>query len=377
MLFPPAQAVGERATDKEREHKMKKSLLHRTVIVSVILLNRLFHGDSALADGCPAPSFAAARTFESGAGTWSLAADDFNGDGKPDLAVANHFCPNCTPPASSGSFSVLLGNGDGTFQSAVNYDAGTNPVSVAVGDFNGDGKPDLAVVNSGSTNLAVLLGKADGTFQSAVNYDTGTSPNSVAVGDFNGDGKLDLVVGGSTVSVLLGNGDGTFQAAVNSGTGGGSIAAADLNGDGKLDVTVVNGSGVSVLTGNGDGTLQAAVSYAAGTNPNSVAIGDFNNDGKPDLAVANNDSSAKNVSVLLGNANGTFQDAVNYSVAAGPYSVAVSDFNGDGRPDLAVATDVGITLLLGKGDGTFQLAVNYSAGSYPKFVTAGDFNGDG
>src|SRR5207237_9620955 len=103
--------------------------------------------------------------------------------GKPDLAVVNKACPNFSP-AFCGSFTVLLGNGDGTFQSAVNYDAGTNPVSVAVGDFDGDGKPDLAVVNSGSTNVALLLGKGDGTFQNAVNYDTGTSPNSVAVGDF-------------------------------------------------------------------------------------------------------------------------------------------------------------------------------------------------
>src|SRR2546429_1076470 len=225
---------------------MNTSLLHRTVIVSVILLGGSFHSDSALAEGCPAPSFAAARTFDAGKGAWSLAVGDFNGDGKPDLAVANHACSNCSS-AFSGSFSVLLGNGDGTFQSAVNYDAGTDPVSVAVGDFNGDGKPDLAVVNSGSTNVALLLGKGDGTFQSAVNYDTSTSPNSVAVGDFNGDGKLDLVVGGSTVSVLLGNGDGTFQAAVNSGTGGGSIAVGDLDEDGKLDVAVVNGGGVSVL----------------------------------------------------------------------------------------------------------------------------------
>src|SRR5437773_11481852 len=210
---------------------MKTSILHRMVIVAFILLSRSFHRDSALAQGCPGPSFTAARAFDAGKGAWSLAVGDLNGVGKPDLAVANHGCSNCSL-AFSGSFSVLLGNGDGTFQSAINYDAGKDPVSVAVGDFNGDGKPDLAVVSSGSTNVAVLLGKGDGTFQSAVNYDTGTSPNSVAVGDFNGDGKLDLVVGGSTVSVLLGNGDGTFQPAVNSGTGGGSIAVDDWNGHG-------------------------------------------------------------------------------------------------------------------------------------------------
>src|SRR2546429_114664 len=266
---------------------MNTSLLHRTVIVSVILLGGSFHSDSALAEGCPAPSFAAARTFDAGKGAWSLAVGDFNGDGKPDLAVANHACSNCSS-AFSGSFSVLLGNGDGTFQSAVNYDAGTDPVSVAVGDFNGDGKPDLAVVNSGSTNVALLLGKGDGTFQSAVNYDTST-----------------------------------------------------------------------------------------GTNPNSVAIRDFNGDSKPDLAVANYDPSSKKVSVLLGNGNGTFQSAVNFSLAAEPYSVAASDFNGDGNEDLAIATHVGITLLLGKGDGTFQAAVNYGAGTHPNFVAVGGFHTGG
>src|SRR5437762_3665716 len=149
---------------------MKISLLHRTVIVALILLSHLFHSEPALADGCATPSFAAARTFDAGKGTWSLAVGDFNGDGKPDFAAANKACPNCSP-AFSGSLAVLLGNGDGTLRSAVNYDAGTNPVSVAVGDFNRDGKLDLAVVNSGSTNLAVLLGNGDGTFQNTVSYD--------------------------------------------------------------------------------------------------------------------------------------------------------------------------------------------------------------
>ncbi|PYL01629.1 MAG: hypothetical protein DME19_01020 [Verrucomicrobia bacterium] len=242
---------------------MKTSMLHRTVILSVILLSGSFQNDSALAQGCPAPSFAAARTFDAGKGAWSLAVGDFNGDSKLDLAVANHGCSNCSP-AFSGSFSVLLGNGDGTFQSRLNYDAGKDPVSVAVGDFNGDGKPDLAVVNSGSTNLAVLLGKGDGTFQSAVNYDTGMSPNSVGVGDFNGDGKADVVVANetsNTVSVLLGNGDGTFQVHVDYATRShpASLAVGDLNGDGKPDLAVANrnSNALSILIGNGDGTFQA------------------------------------------------------------------------------------------------------------------------
>ena len=181
---------------------MKTSILHRLVVVSVILLSRSFHRDSALAQGCPAPSFAAARTFDTGPGAWSLAVGDFNLDGHADLAVANR---------GSTNISVLLGNGDGTFQAAINYSTATNPVSVAVGDFNGDSKPDLAVVSLGSTNVAVLLGNGDGTFQSAVDYAAGANLNSVAVGDFNGDGKADLLVAGSTVSVLLGNGTALFR----------------------------------------------------------------------------------------------------------------------------------------------------------------------
>ena len=164
---------------------MKSFILQRLVLLSVILLRRSFLSDSALAQGCPAPSFAAARTFDTGPGAWSLAVGDFNRDGHADLAVANR---------GSKNISVLLGNGDGTFQAAVNYSTATNPVSVVVGDFNGDFKPDLAVGSLGSTNVAVLLGNGDGTFQSAVSYPAGTSPNSVAVGDFNGDGKPDLEV---------------------------------------------------------------------------------------------------------------------------------------------------------------------------------------
>src|SRR6266436_5402770 len=171
------------------------------------------------------------------------------------------------------------------------FTAGYDPISVAVGDFNGDGVPDLVVADRVSNNVSVLLGNGDGTFQTPVAFATGTRPQSVAVGDFNGDGKLDLVVaneGSNNVSVLLGNGDGAFQAAQNfpAGTNPQSVAVGDFNGDGKLDLAVANeGSGdVSVLLGNGDGTFQAALAFAAGDIPQSVAVGDFNGDGKLDLA---------------------------------------------------------------------------------------------
>src|SRR6266852_2860168 len=183
------------------------------------------------------------------------------------------------------------------FQAQTTFATGTNPVSVAIGDFNGDGKLDLAVANSSSRSntVSVLLGNGDGSFQPQTTFATGSTPTSVAIGDFNGDGKLDLAVANANsanVSVLLGNGDGSFQAQTTFATGfiPESVAIGDFNGDGKLDLAVANGgdNNVSVLLGNGDGSFQAQTTFATGTNPQSVAIGDFNGDGERDLAVANN-----------------------------------------------------------------------------------------
>jgi hypothetical protein len=169
-----------------------------------------------------------------------VAVGDFNGDGRLDLAVAN---------GGDGTVSVLLAKGDGTFQHAQIFPTGDNPTSVAVGDFNGDGRLDLAVANAGDGTVSVLLGKGDGTFQDAQNFPAGSYPYSVAVGDFNGDGLPDLVVAGSTVRVLLGNGDGTFRpfpashvsyAVSGSGSPANSVAVADFNGDGWLDAVIAN-----------------------------------------------------------------------------------------------------------------------------------------
>jgi VCBS repeat protein/Big-like domain-containing protein/FG-GAP repeat protein len=330
-------------------------------------------------------TFQAAVSYAAGYGPRSVTVGDFNGDGKSDLAVANW---------GGGNVSVLLGNGDGTFQTAVNYPVGTYSISVTVGDFNGDGKPDLAVASfqgdSKWNNLSVLLGNGDGTFQPAVNYPGGLASISVTVGDFNGDGKADVALAnyqGNNVSVLLGNGDGTFQEAPSYAAGicPASVTMGDFNGDGKLDIAVANGGNpfagvvgsVSVLLGNGDGTFQPALNYEAGLGPISVAIADFNGDGKLDMAVVNNGSA--NVSVLLGNGDGTFQAAVNYAVGIGPFSLTVGDFNGDSKLDLAVTNIQGdnVSVLLGNGDGTFRPAMNYSVGKSPTSVSVGDFNGDG
>ena len=329
-----------------------------------------------------ASGFQPAVAYTAGVSPYGVAVADFNGDGKPDMVVVN----SGVVPYYAGSVDVLLGNGDGSFRAPVNYPTGTGSSFVAVADFNGDGRPDLVVVNWGGS-VSVLLGKGDGTFQASVSYLAGNTPFSLAVGDFNGDGKPDLAVannGDNTVTVLLGRGDGNFQWAGTFSTGLApeSIAVGDFNGDGKPDLVVAVLSGVVVLLGNGNGIFGNQRTYAAGANPYCVVVGDFNGDGKADLAVANLDGN--NISVLLGNGDGSFQGPVNYPVDTNPECIVLGDFNGDGQLDLATAnfgssggSGGDVSVLLGNGNGTFGTAVNYSAGINPFFAAVGDFNGDG
>jgi hypothetical protein len=338
-------------------------------------------GSASLASATFVQSFAAKAPYATEEGPTYVAVGDFDEDGIPDLAVANN---------NSSSVSVLLGKGDGTFKVQIAYATGTAPASVAVGDFNGDGIADLAVANLGSNNVSVLLGKGDGTFKAQVAYATGTAPFSVAVGDFNGDGIADLAVANSsdnTVSILLGKGDGTFntQVAYATGSDPNSVAVGDFNKDGIADLAIANlwDNDVSVLLGNGDGTFQNQVTYAAQRGPTAVAVGDFNGDGIPDLAVANCGSGGScgegMVSVYLGNGDGTFQTQATYVTGSNPASIAVGDFNGDGIADLATANavDNNVSVLLGNGDGTFKAQVTYPTGSCPFSIAVGSFNGDG
>jgi hypothetical protein len=321
--------------------------------------------------------------YSVGSAPQSVATGDFNGDGKLDLAVANY---------GDNTVSILLGNNDGTFQSQVTYATGVSPISVAVGDFNGDGKPDLVVANQLASpyTVSILIGNGDGTFQPHVDYKTGNAPYAVAVGDFNGDGKLDLAVAtgdSNGVAVLLGNGDGTFKPQVTYFTGNGprGVAVGDFDGDGILDLAVTNyqpsSSTVSILLGKGDGTFKPQVSYATGDAPGAVVVADLNEDGILDLAVANYGSFTLvySVSILLGNGDGTFQPQVTYATATIPGGVAVGDFNSDGFLDLAVANTNSNTIgiQLGNGDGTFQPQVTYATGVEPVSMAAGDFKAGG
>jgi hypothetical protein len=329
------------------------------------------------------------------------AVGDFTGQGKPDLAIAQF----------GTKVYVLLGNGDGTFNQASGspmviqqppWDTLPTPYMnfITVGDFNNSGKLGLAVSNSTDSDVPILLGNGDGTFtpSSAFVYTAGEPVSSLAAGDFLGNGNLDLAVAnginGVLLNILLGYGDGAFNEATIPADGyvtnAYMPAVGDFNGDGKLDLavtgpplTALQDSVVTILLGNGDGTFNVASGsvLSTGAAPQAISVADLNGDGKLDLVIVNYQGNS--VTIFLGDGNGSFTAAPGSPIAVGnaPYAVAVADFNGDGKLDLAVANngDGTVTLLLGNGDGTFAPASSspISVGTGPSSIAVGDFNGTG
>lgn len=328
-----------------------------------------------------AQSFSTPTNYSTGENPNSGVAGDFNGDAKLDLAAAN---------VLNKSVTVRLNNGDGTFGGSVDYTVDFNPETIAMGDFNGDGKLDLVTGNflGGATSagtVSILIGNGNGTFQTAVHFAAGT-PAHVAVADLNADSKLDLVTAsGNTnkASVLLGNGNGTFQAAVpyTVGTLPRAVAIADYNGDTKPDLAVTNmgGTNISILIGNGDGTFQAAVNHELGTRPMEIVARDLNGDGKQDLIFAAVDIDS--IGVLLGNGDASFQPHVPYATLGDePQNLALADFNGDGKVDVVVVNaniPSSFSVLRGVGNGTFLAADNKPSRNSSWAPIVGDFDADG
>jgi len=276
------------------------------------------------------------------------------------------------------------------FSAPTNYAVETSPVTVAVGDFNGDGKQDLAVLNSGSTTVSILLGNGDGTFRQALNFSVGSTPAFIAAGDFNGDHKLDLAVAegsANTVSIFLGKGDGTFEPPVqyNTDISADYLIVADFNNDKKSDLLVsgtpvgplYDGS-ISILLGKGNGGFQPPIvtSMSFQTSTSRVAVGDFNGDGKLDVATGNGNflpatGTWGNVIVLPGNGDGTFRSPITSALHYVPAYLTTGDLNRDGKVDLAAVVRLfirggidneqfciyeALLTLLGNGDGTFRVS---------------------
>jgi phospholipase C len=327
----------------------------------------------------PAP---VTSSINAGANPSLLATGDFNGDGKLDMAVAN---------GNTHTIQILLGNGDGTFATGASFSVGSSPTSVptsiAVGEFTEDGKLDLVVGVSPDSLLEVYSGDGTGNFTLINTINTVVNPVSLAVSDFNQDGLSDLAVANgqdNTVTVFLGRGNGTFWitstplAPLLSGPV--QLVVSDFNNDGVPDLMIVNSKNNSITTlpGKGDGTWgNAAAALALASAPSAVAVGDFNLDGKMDLAVVS--QTGNTVTVYFGNGNNTFQAGVPYATGIGPDSIAIGDVNGDGILDLVTANNTAgsVSVLAGVTGGTFGAHADFTAGTGAQSIVIGDFNNNG
>ena len=312
----------------------------------------------------------------------ALASGDVNGDGRPDLLITNTV-------GAGAVVSALLNNGDGTYAPRIDYPVGKTAGAATLADVNGDGKPDIITLNSGTYgppavngSISVLLNRGAGVFAPRTDLKISPFPAGLLVSDVTGDGLLDVVYTDSnnTLTVLPGNGAGSFSGGTSYSVGGypGALAAADYNGDGIVDLIASNGGqDVTLLMGKGGGAFNSLANVSVGAAPQSVALADVNGDGRPDLITAS--ATSNTVSVAFGKGDGTFAPKLDYPVSIKPIALLVADCNKDGKPDLLVLCQQSgsVDLLLNNGAGTFGAKTSFSAVSSPLYFAAGDLDGDG
>jgi len=333
------------------------------------------------------------RTYRTGDLPYSVETADLNGDGVLDIV---------SPNTISHDVTVLLGEGDGTFAPSRTFPGGDSPRTAVTEDFDEDGRVDVAVSNVFSRSVSVLKGDGRGGLGPPVRYAVGEEPRTLVTSDLDRDGHADLAVVNrrdDSVSVLPGRGDGSFAAARTYAAGdraavGGDgdaydLEVVDVNRDATPDLAVANrvSNNLSLLIGNGNGTFRPGPIYPTGTTPYDVIAGDFDGDREPDLAVGNGDS--RDISTFLGRGDGTFDRRPRQSAGVAAFALAVADLDGDGDQDLAVANNPNTTyvdgkdyagsasILLGRGDGSFGAPRDHGVGPRPVAIAAEDLDGDG
>ena len=366
---------------------MLASMLRLALLVVVVVL--------AAASGASAATpidLGAQRTYRTGDLPYSVETADLNGDGVLDIV---------SPNTKSHDVTVLLGEGNGTFAPSRTFPGRDSPRTAVTGDFDEDGRVDVAVSNVFARGVSVLDGDGRGGLGPPVRHAVGEQPRTVITSDLDRDGHSDLAVVNrrdDTVSVLLGRGDGSFATAMRFPAGdrlsaGGDgdaydLEDVDMNRDGTPDLAVANrqSNNLSLLVGNGDGTFRPGPIYPAGTTPYDVIAGDFDGDRDPDLAVANGDS--RDISVFLGRGDGTFERRARQGAGVAAFALAVADLDVDGDQDLAVANNPNTkyvdgkdyagsaSILLGRGDGSFGAPHHHGVGPRPVAIAADDLDGD-
>lgn len=387
--FPFAMKKSEEYSRANHSGVPRRGTIWRPLLLAILLTSIVMLNSCKKATEAPSVLFAAPVAYSTGGdGPSCVQAADFNGDGKADLAIANQ---------TSGTIAVLFGNGDGTFQAAVTYPVNANgalPVALAVGDFNGDGKPDVVAVNASNgasqASISVFLNKGDGTFAAASVIATPASGQSIVVGDINTDGAQDLWIGASPQSfVMFGNGNGTFQTAISlattpSGSGGAmGVAIGDVNNDGHPDLLASNFSQntVGILLNTGNETFAPVTAIPTAAGPAGLFVADLDHDGNLDFLVAN--FSFNTGIVRFGAGDGTFARNVPVAAGSGPVSAAAANFSAPGSGDLIFADSMGsgVTFVTGAGDGTFTDTFMFpsspNVSPKPAYAIGVDFNGDG